>query len=219
MVVEVRTFTGGGFAENAYLAVCNTTGVAAAVDPGADSARLANTILSEELDFQAVLLTHAHFDHIEGVSTIRETFPEVPIWLHPEALGMYRSFPDHAARFGIVAESQPEPTDELLHGQRFELGETAFDVRYAPGHAPGHVILVEEDTSVALVGDVVFQGSIGRTDLPGGDFQMLMTSIRNQVLTLPDHTVLYPGHGPPTTVEAERIGNPFLISQYGGELA
>lgn len=218
-MVKVRTFTGGAFGENAYLTLCDTTGVAAAVDPGADSARLANTILSEELDLQAILLTHAHFDHVEGVSTIREAFPEVPIWLHPEALEMYQTFPDQAVRFGMVAEAQPEPTDELLHAQQFELGESAFDVRYAPGHAPGHVILVAEDTSIALVGDVVFQGSIGRTDLPGGDFQMLMRSIKSQVLTLPDHTVLYPGHGPPTTVGAERIGNPFLISQYGGELA
>lgn len=217
--MEVRTFTGGGFGENAYLAVCGSTGAAAVVDPGADSARLANTILSEKLDLRAILLTHAHFDHVEGVGTIREAFPKVPIWLHPEALGMYRAVPDQAVRFGMLAQAQPEPTDELLHAQRFELGESVFDVRYAPGHAPGHVILVAEDTSIALVGDVVFQGSIGRTDLPGGDFQMLMRSIKNQVLTLPDHTVLYPGHGPSTTVGAERTGNPFLISQYGGELA
>ena len=217
--MEIRTFTGGGFGENAYLAICDARGTAAAVDPGADAPRMAEVIVSESLDLQAILLTHAHFDHVEGVDAIRAAAPQVPIWLHPDALDMYRAFADQAARFGLEARPQPEPTDELAHGQRYELGDCAFDVRFAPGHAPGHVILVADDESLSLVGDVVFQGSIGRTDLPGGDLQTLMKSIREQVLTLPDDTVLYPGHGPPTTVGAERLGNPFLIPHYGGELA
>jgi glyoxylase-like metal-dependent hydrolase (beta-lactamase superfamily II) len=121
--------------------------------------------------------------------------------------------------FGMHADPQPEPTGELVPGERFTFGESGFDVRFTPGHAPGHVILVSAEDGLALVGDVVFQGSIGRTDLPGGDFKTLMRSIREQVLTLPDDTVLYPGHGPPTTVGAERTGNPFLIPHYGGELA
>jgi glyoxylase-like metal-dependent hydrolase (beta-lactamase superfamily II) len=114
---------------------------------------------------------------------------------------------------------QPEPDRELAHGQRFTFGSCAFEVRHTPGHAPGHVIFVAEGQGSALVGDVIFQGSIGRTDLPGGSFQALMRSIRDQVLTLPDATVLHPGHGPPTTVRDERLGNPFLVPHFGGELA
>jgi glyoxylase-like metal-dependent hydrolase (beta-lactamase superfamily II) len=132
---------------------------------------------------------------------------------------MYQAVPRQAAHFGLEMEAQPEPTHELAHGASVTVGDCALAVRYTPGHAPGHVILVAEDLSVALVGDVVFHGSIGRTDLPGGDFKTLMTSIRGQVLTLPDPTVLYPGHGPTTTVGAERRGNPFLVPHYGGELA
>jgi glyoxylase-like metal-dependent hydrolase (beta-lactamase superfamily II) len=121
--------------------------------------------------------------------------------------------------FGLQADPQPEPTDTLVPGTPFEFGACSLQVRFAPGHAPGHVIFVSDADGVALVGDVVFQGSIGRTDLPGGDFQTLMKSIREEVLTLPDDTVLYPGHGPPTSVGQERIGNPFLVPHYGGELA
>jgi glyoxylase-like metal-dependent hydrolase (beta-lactamase superfamily II) len=98
-------------------------------------------------------------------------------------------------------------------------GACSFEVRFTPGHSPGHVIFVAHQERLALVGDVVFQGSIGRTDLPGGDFYTLMRSIRGQVLTLPDDTVLHTGHGPATTVGDERVGNPFLVAQFGGEMA
>ena len=217
--MQIRTFTGGGFGQNAYLAVCEPSQAAAAIDPGADAPRMADAIRSEKLDLRAILLTHAHIDHIEGVDAIREIAPDVPIWLHPDALGMYRALPHQAAAFGLRVAPQPEPTHELAHGQRLDVGGCPLEVRSAPGHAPGHVILVASDESFALVGDVVFHGSIGRTDVPGGDFRALMKSIREQVLTLPDSTVLYSGHGPPTTVGKERASNPFLVPHYGGELA
>ena len=217
--MQVRTFTGGGFGENAYLAVCESSGACVAIDPGADAPRLVRAIESEGFDLRAVLLTHAHLDHIEGVGVVRDFAPEVAIWLHPDDLQLYRRLPESAAYFGLQMEAQPEPTDWLEPGQRFEFGECTFDVRFAPGHAPGHVIFVEADAGIAFVGDVVFQGSIGRTDLPGGDFQTLMKSIREEVLTLPDETMLYTGHGPATTVGRERAMNPFLVQLQGGELA
>ncbi|MDP2959003.1 MAG: MBL fold metallo-hydrolase [Longimicrobiales bacterium] len=215
--MRVRTFTGGGFAENGYLVTCERAAVA--VDPGAAADRMVAALASEGLDLEAVLLTHAHLDHVEGVHLVREAFPQVPIWLHPDDLRMYRAVPEQAAAFGLTVHPQPEPDHELAHGQRFTFGSCAFDVRHAPGHARGHVIFVSEGAGVALVGDVVFQGSIGRTDLPGGDFYALMRSIREQVLTLPDAMVLLTGHGPPTTVGDERTGNPFLVPHYGGQLA
>ena len=114
----------------------------------------------------------------------------------------------------------PEPEATLEHGQRLGYGDTlTFEVRYTPGHAPGHVIFVAAESGLALVGDVVFQGSIGRTDLPGGDYKALMTSIRQEVLTLPDQTRLLTGHGPETTVGHERLGNPFLVPNYLGHFA
>lgn len=217
--MRVRAFTGGGFAENGYVAVCQESGAAVAVDPGACAGQMVAALRADEADLHAVLLTHAHLDHIEGVHLVREAFPSAPIWLHPADLGLYRALPQQAAAFGMPVPPQPEPDRELSHGQRFTFGECGFDVRFAPGHAPGHVILVAQEAGLALVGDVIFQGSIGRTDLPGGDLYTLMRSIREQVLTLPDDTVLYPGHGPATTVGDERRGNPFLMAHFRGELA
>lgn len=217
--MKIRTFTGGGFGENAYLVVCETTGASVVIDPGADAPRMADMIVAEGVEVSAILLTHAHIDHVEGVGDIRAVAPDAPIWIHPEALGMYRAMPRQAAAFGLDLADPPEPTDEFVPGQPFEFGSCSFEVRFTPGHAPGHVTLVEGEQGVAFVGDVVFHGSIGRTDLPGGDLQTLMKAIREEILTLPDDTVMYSGHGPPTTVGIERVGNPFLIPHYGGELA
>jgi len=217
--VEIRTFTGGGFGENGYLAICEASRACVALDPGGDAPRMAGTIDSEHLELQAILLTHAHLDHIEGVHEIRAVAPDVAIWLHPDDLELYRNVARQGAMFGLQIPTQPEPTHELAAGQRHEFGTCALDVRFTPGHAPGHVIFVSDADGIAFVGDVVFQGSIGRTDLPGGDLQTLMRSIRDEVLTLPDETDLFTGHGPPTTVGHERVDNPFLVPHYGGELA
>jgi glyoxylase-like metal-dependent hydrolase (beta-lactamase superfamily II) len=217
--VEIRTFTGVGFGENAYLAVCKETKACVAIDPGAGARVLVRYVASQGLSLEAVWLTHAHLDHIEGVHEVRAFSPEIPIWLHPDDLGLYHGVQRQAAMFGLRAEPQPEPTDEIIPGSDMSVGACRFEVRFTPGHAPGHVVFVSPEHGVALVGDVVFQGSIGRTDLPGGDFHTLMKSIREEILTLPDDTILYPGHGPETTVGMERRGNPFLVPHYGGELA
>jgi len=216
--VRVRTFTGGGFGENAYLAVSGD-GSSVVIDPGADAPRLADVIQSEGLDVAAILLTHSHIDHVDGIGHIRGILPEVPIWIHPDAIPMYRAAPHQAARFGYEIAELPEPTDHFVPGEAFEFGDRSLEVRFTPGHAPGHVTLYDASAGVAFVGDVVFHGAIGRTDLPGGDLKTLMKAIREEILTLPDDTVLYAGHGPPTTVGTERVGNPFLIPHYGGELA
>lgn len=216
--LEVRAFPGPVMGENAYLAWGRGQQRAVAIDPGEGAAAMAGAMEAEGLTLEAVLLTHAHFDHIEGVAEIvRRT--GAPVYLHPEARPWYDRAPEQAAMFGMRIETPPPPTHTLAHGDRFELGGARFEVRDAPGHAPGHVILYAAEAGVAFVGDVVFQGSIGRTDLPGGDFQRLMRSIREQVLTLPDETVLYPGHGPETTVGHERVANPFLAPQYRGGFA
>lgn len=217
--MEIQTFTGPGFGENAYLAVCEESGSCVAIDPGSGAGALCRAVEVDGLSLEAIFLTHAHLDHIEGVSTVRDRHPEIPIWLHPDDLPLYRGAPRQAAMFGLSADPQPDPTDEIVPGEPLMFGSCAFEVRFTPGHAPGHVVFVSAADGLALVGDVVFQGSIGRTDLPGGDMQTLMTSIRQEILTLPDEMVLYPGHGPATTVGRERSTNPFLVGHYRGEFA
>ncbi|HZD04886.1 MAG TPA: MBL fold metallo-hydrolase [Longimicrobiales bacterium] len=217
--MRILTFSGGPFAENGYLVVCPATGAAVVVDPGAEAGEMVAALERQEARLEAILLTHAHLDHVEGVPRVREAAPQAAIVLHEADRPLYDAVQQQAAAFGLSAPELPAPDRSWTHGDTFRFGECAFQVRHAPGHSPGHVILVAAEEGVALVGDVVFQGAIGRADLPGGDFRTLMRSIREQVLSLPDETRLLTGHGPETTVGAERRGNPFLIPHYGGELA
>jgi hydroxyacylglutathione hydrolase len=216
--LEVRTFTGGPFVENGYLLRCRATGEAAVVDPGFAATGMAAAIRDEDLSVVAVYLTHAHLDHVEGIPRIREV-TDAPIWLHPADRPLYDRAADQAAAFGLrLPGPLPAPDRELVPGTTVPVGNVEMEVLFTPGHAPGHVMFHVPDAGLALAGDVVFAGSIGRTDLPGGDFQQLMDSIREQVLTLPDETRLLTGHGPETTVGRERRGNPFLAPNFGGEL-
>lgn len=215
-MIDARVFTGGGFGENAYLAIAG--GECLVIDPGAAVDAMLTTLDDEGLAVAAVVLTHAHLDHVEGLARLSERV-DAPIHLHPDDLPLLRAAPDQAEAFGVRVDAPPEPDRTLSHGDRIAFGDASVEVRHAPGHSPGHVILYSEEEPLAFVGDVVFAGSIGRTDLPGGNYRVLMESIREQVLTLPDETRLLTGHGPETTVERERTGNPFLVPHYGGELA
>ena len=217
--MKVETFSGGPFQENGYLARCPETGAAIVIDPGAWAPRLAERIQEEEMEIEAIVLTHAHLDHVEGIPAIRKVTP-APIYLHPRDQPLYARAEDQAKAFSIPFRGPlPPPDRALAHAQLFRFGNVELRVREAPGHAPGHVILVAQEEGLAFVGDVVFKGSIGRTDLPGGDFQQLLQSFREEVLTLPDETRLLTGHGPETTVGEERTGNPFLIPQFRGGFA
>jgi hydroxyacylglutathione hydrolase len=215
--MNIRTFVASGFAENAYLIWRAGQSQAIAIDPG-DAPSIIATLAQEQLQLAAILLTHSHMDHIDGVAhLVRAT--NAPIYLHPEARLFYDNVAVQAAQFGMRVETPPPPTHMIEAGQPIKLANIELEVRYVPGHAPGHVLLYSAQDDVAFVGDVVFQGSIGRTDLPGGNYQVLMDSIREQVMTLPDHTQLYSGHGPVTTVGEERRFNPFIAPLYGGSFA
>ena len=214
----MRTYTGGEFGQNSYLAICAGSADAVVIDPGATAPEIVHDIERDRLNVRAILITHAHLDHLQGVASVARRTGAV-VALHPADRALYDAAATQAAMFGVALETPAAPERVLAHGERIQFGGCALEVRHAPGHTPGHVILYSSADQLAFVADVIFAGSIGRTDLPGGDYLQLMQSIRQQVLTLPDETRLLPGHGPETTVGWERVGNPFLIPHYGGELA
>lgn len=205
------------FGENTYLFGDADAGVAVVIDPGGRADEIVRVAEQRGVAVQAIVNTHAHIDHISGVADLQAR-TGAPFWLHPDAVPMLATAPLQAAMFGLPPFAAP-PADHLLApGQAIPVGGLSLTVRHTPGHAPGHVTLVgpvltldDRSAPVAFCGDVIFLGSIGRTDLPGGDHATLMTAIVDQILTLPDDTVLYPGHGPATTVGRERRSNPFVL--------
>jgi hydroxyacylglutathione hydrolase len=211
----VSGFTFNAFAENTYL-LTDASGACAIVDPGCsdtdEQQALQQYIQDENLRVELLLNTHCHIDHVFGNRFVLDTWPGTPFLMHEADLPTLRMAPASAARFGLSLAFQPspEPTGFLTPGQPLRFGETELEVRFTPGHAPGHVVFYHPPTKTVLGGDVLFRGSIGRTDLPGGDTDTLLRSIREQLFTLPDDTIVYPGHGPATTIGVERVSNPFL---------
>jgi hydroxyacylglutathione hydrolase len=217
--LEVLQFVGGPFEQNTLLLVDPGLGEAVAVDPGAATPDLLRVVEQRGLRLKEIWLTHAHLDHVEGIPIVLASHP-VPVRMHPADLPLYARVSDQAGAFGLpMAGVLPDAVMDLVPGAPCEVGAIRLEIRESPGHAPGHVILVAHEDSFAIVGDVIFQRSIGRTDLPGGDFQTLLASIRTAILTLPDDFALFPGHGPRTTVGEERLGNPFLTPMMGADRA
>jgi hydroxyacylglutathione hydrolase len=205
---EIVCLTNGVFAENCYVVADPDAREAVLVDPGEAAELFVDRLLSDGLTLTAIWLTHAHLDHVAGIGAVKQRF-DVPVWLHAADRQLYDHAPDQARMFlGTAMPPLPAPDREIVPGQAMRVGACAFDVRFVPGHSPGSVAFVAE--GVALVGDVLFAGSVGRVDLPGGDGATLVRSIRDQLLTLPDETIVYPGHGPATTVGRERATNPFV---------
>jgi glyoxylase-like metal-dependent hydrolase (beta-lactamase superfamily II) len=210
---EVLCLTNGVFAENCYIVADRAAGAAVLVDPGEEADVFLARLRTEQLSLEGIWLTHAHLDHVMGVGRVKQV-ADVPIWLHPADRALYDRVPDQArALLGIDLAPLPPPECAIVPGDPMQVGDLRLDVRFVPGHSPGSVAFVS--AGVALVGDVLFAGSVGRVDLPGGDGPTLLTSLREQILTLPDDTVIYPGHGPETTVGRESATNPFLTGALG----
>jgi hydroxyacylglutathione hydrolase len=206
--VKIVPIPNGMFAENCYLVVDEQARECAIVDPGEEAGLILHKVKETGAKPVAIWLTHAHIDHVLGVPRIASE-TGAPVWLHPADRPLYDAVPEQAAWFGLAPPGPlPAPDQELAHGVRLAVGNISVEVRHVPGHSPGSVCFVAP--GVALGGDVLFAGSIGRTDLPGGDFETLIASIERELLPLPDDTIVYSGHGPETTIGQERQTNPFL---------
>jgi glyoxylase-like metal-dependent hydrolase (beta-lactamase superfamily II) len=204
--VKITSCTVGAFQENSYLVVDEESNRAALVDPGAEPDRLLELVGESGAELSAIWLTHAHLDHVGAVAGIRRTWP-VPVYLHPAALPMYERASIQAAAYGLPFEQPTAPDRSFADGDRLLLGQLIFDVWHTPGHAPGHVVI--HGGGVVFAGDLLFAGSIGRTDLPMSNPAQMEQSLA-RVCELDDATVVYPGHGPPTTIGEERATNVFL---------
>lgn len=213
--MRFEVFPMGVFQVNSYLLFCERTGKCVVVDPGDQADILLRRLDELEVEPEAILNTHGHLDHVAGNGTVRDRF-RVPILMHPGDRFLVDGFEEQAALFGLSLPAPPPPDGELVPGEPFEFGETALDVLFTPGHSPGHVTLVHGGDAVS--GDVLFAGSIGRTDLPGGSLATLLRTIDEVIVPLGDDLAIHPGHGPSTTVGAERRSNPFLQKDLRAEM-
>ncbi|MBE0637723.1 MAG: MBL fold metallo-hydrolase [Bacteroidales bacterium] len=210
--MKVERLVFNAFQENTYL-VFDDTGECVIIDPGcsdpAEEEELDRFISKSKLKPVAHLYTHCHIDHILGITHVYSKYGLRPL-MHHESLKILRSAGDHGRVFGIELGEIIEPETYLNEGDQVKFGNSALEVLYTPGHVDGHVCFVSRAAKFAIVGDVLFRESIGRTDLPTGDFDALVTNIRNKLYTLPPEFIAYPGHGPHTTIGHERHNNPFV---------
>jgi len=199
----------GDLQANCYVVGCETSRAGVIIDPGDEADRILAVAAEHELKIEHILLTHAHFDHILACAEVVEA-TQAPLALHRADLPLLKAG-GGAAGWGFPMPVYQEPDTWLEAGDTITFGQHTLAVLFTPGHAPGHVSFYEAEAGVIFDGDVLFAGSIGRTDLPGGDTELLLDSIRQQLLPLPDETVVCSGHGPTTTIGRERATNPFLV--------
>jgi glyoxylase-like metal-dependent hydrolase (beta-lactamase superfamily II) len=209
--VKIEHRTVGVFEENCYLVTDESSNLAVLIDPGDEGQRIVDMVVAAGVTLQAVWLTHAHIDHIGAVAAVRRAF-DVPVLLHPLDLPYYTRLSARAAEmYGIDFEQPDAPDREIADGEVLECGALRFTVMHVPGHAPGLVSF--NGHGVAFGGDLLFAGSIGRTDLPLGSPTDMDASLERFAAELPDDTIVYPGHGPKTTLAREKQSNPFLTGR------
>ncbi|MEJ7820300.1 MAG: MBL fold metallo-hydrolase [Rubrobacteraceae bacterium] len=211
MILEMLTV--GPFQENCYIIGDENTGEGALIDPGDEATRIALAVEQTHLDIGRIIITHAHIDHVGAVATLVDEYA-CPVLLHPEAEPMLQQMPTQAMMMGVRFGKVPKVDGYIQDEEVLEVGSLRLRALYTPGHAPGHLSFYEENEGLVLSGDALFAGSVGRVDLPGGSMEVLLRSIEERLLPLPDETRVYSGHGPATTIGDERATNPFL----GGRL-
>jgi glyoxylase-like metal-dependent hydrolase (beta-lactamase superfamily II) len=220
----IKTFVLTPFQQNTRIVSCERTQKAICIDPGEPSQEVVDYIRDNDLELQAIVITHGHLDHCGGVTALKAEFPDAEILLHKDEMYLYEKLaqqpllmgimPDQARAMGMDYEDPPAPTRFLEDEDVLDVGDLKLLVRHVPGHTLGHIVLAEQYEKAVFTGDCLFSGSIGRTDLPGGNSEQLLTSIREKVLTLGDDFTVYCGHGPETTIGRERTMNPFLTGVY-----
>ena len=213
MIIETRA--GGPFMQNGFVVGCEETRDAVIIDPGDTVGELLAFADREKLSIRHILLTHAHLDHVTGVAAAKRAL-HVPIHLHRDDLFLYERVVQQGASFGVHVEPQPPVDEYYTSGEVIRFGTLEARPHHTPGHCPGgvcHAIAKHGEAAKELfVGDTLFAGSIGRTDLPGGDYHTLIASIRNVLFPFGDDAVVHSGHGPDTTIGKERRANPFLVN-------
>ena len=205
MIVEMLTV--GPFQENCYVIGDGATG--AIIDPGDEAARITLAVEQTGLEIGQILVTHTHIDHVGAVAALADEYA-CPVLMHAEAEPMLEQLPAQAIMMGLRFGKVPVVDRHVDDEEVVEVGGLELRSLYTPGHAPGHLAFYIESEGLVLSGDALFAGSVGRTDLFGGDMEVLMRSINERLLTLPDETRVCPGHGPYTTIGDERANNPFL---------
>jgi glyoxylase-like metal-dependent hydrolase (beta-lactamase superfamily II) len=210
--MQVKSFTFNDFYENTYV-VHDETLACIIVDPGCNSASEQKELVSYIRDFKLqpayLVNTHCHIDHILGNRYINEQF-NLPLTAHKNESATLASGIQTAQMFGIPYDESPSITQFIDQGDYIHFGNSRFEVLFTPGHSPASISLYAKESAVLICGDVLFEGSIGRTDLPGGNYELLINMIRYKFFTLPEDTVVYPGHGNPTTIGKEKTDNPFF---------
>ncbi len=201
------TLPTGPLEVNCYIIGCEKTNKAAVIDPGGHAQEILEKLKNHNLTVVMIINTHGHFDHIGGNGDLLEV-TGAELIIHRDDRPLLDRATEHAAVFGLRAEPSPEPTRQLDGGETLQLGELSLEIIHTPGHSPGGMCILVEDC--LFVGDTLFAGSIGRTDLPGGNHQQLILNIKEKLLPLPEDTKVYPGHGPMTTIGEEKLYNPFL---------
>ncbi len=212
--LQVLALEVGPLAENTYIVGHVASGKAVVIDPGDEADEILRRIAGHGWILDKILLTHGHLDHVGAVAPLKER-TGASIHIHPDDVDLMRTAGRQGAMFGLRIPTPPPPDVLVREGDTVSLGgDVAFRVLHTPGHTPGHVTYLSGD--LAFVGDLIFQGSIGRTDLPGGSLDDLLRAVREKIFTLPGETTLFSGHGPATTVGDEKRGNPFFAGEDAG---